>query len=291
MQLKATHFFTKDHYMDNFIKEVIIKLNSYYSQLISIMPKLILAFFFLILFLTVMYFIRKIIVKKLFQNVKDQLLTNFLNKVLRTINILLGIIIFASLLGKTGIAAGFFGAAGVSAFVIGFAFKDIGENFLAGILMAVNRPFSIGDIISTQNVEGKIIGLNLRETIIKTSDGIDVFIPNSQILNSPLFNHTVDGFLRQEFEIFTTLNVKVEQVIELMLGVLNANSGVLKSQRKPSVSIKKLNVDNIEFKINFWIDLYDSSVSVRDIKNTLIQELFTVLRKHGIYEALEEKNS
>ena len=76
--------------------------------------------------------------------------------------------------------------AGISAFIIGFALKDIGENFLAGIILAFKRPFRVGDIVDINGLKGKVLTLNLRDTQIKTGDGKDVFIPNAVIIKNPL---------------------------------------------------------------------------------------------------------
>jgi small conductance mechanosensitive channel len=274
--------------MENFIKDISLKIKSYYGFLVAIMPKLILAIIVLTIFLTAMYYIRRIVIKGICKNTRDELLSDFLNKIFRTINILLGLTIFSYILGGTGIAAGFFGAAGISAFVIGFAFKDIGENFLAGIIMAINRPFSIGDIVSSQNIEGKIIGLTLRETILKTSDGKDVYIPNAQILKTAFFNHTVDGYLRQDFELITDLNIDIKAAIAIMIAEISFTEGVLNSYKKPSVTIKKLNIDSIEFKCNFWIDIHDKSVSTGEIKNSIIERIFASFREKSVYSYLNQ---
>ena len=87
----------------------------------------------------------------------------------------------------------------LTTFIVGFALKDIGENFLAGILMAFRRPFRIGDLIEVQGMRGRVKKMSLRETNIKTLDGKDVFIPNSIILKNPLENFTYNQLLRSEF--------------------------------------------------------------------------------------------
>lgn len=85
--------------------------------------------------------------------------------------------------------------AGLLTFVIGFALKDIGENFLAGIILAFRSPFKLNDLIEVNNIVGFVKDINIRETLIKTPDGKDVFLPNSIILKNPMFNYTMDGFL------------------------------------------------------------------------------------------------
>ena len=108
----------------------------------------------------------------------------------------------------------------LTAIVIGFAFKDIGENFLAGVMMAFNRPFRIGDTIKSGDVEGKIVELSLRDTHIKTFDGKDVYVPNGQILKNPVYNYTIDGFLRHQFSIGIDYNSDIKKARDLIMNIL-----------------------------------------------------------------------
>jgi small conductance mechanosensitive channel len=103
------------------------------------------------------------------------------------------------LLGLNSFTNKVLAGAGLLAFVIGFALKDIGENFLAGIILAFKSPFKLDDLIEVNNIIGFVKDINIRETHIKTPDGKDVFLPNSIILKNPMFNYTIDGFLRYEF--------------------------------------------------------------------------------------------
>jgi small conductance mechanosensitive channel len=127
------------------------------------------------------------------------LLSNFLANTLFFFFVTLGVVTSLGILGFSGTVTKILAGAGISGFIIGFAFKDIGENFLAGILLAFKRPFSIGDTIETNGLTGTVYDFKLRETLIKTSDGIDAFIPNSIIIKNILKNHTLDHLLRKEF--------------------------------------------------------------------------------------------
>ncbi len=75
---------------------------------------------------------------------------------------ILGASLFLNITDNSSIAKEILGAAGISAFVIGFAFKDIGENLLAGIILAFNRPFPLDDFIKTDDIEGSILEVSLR---------------------------------------------------------------------------------------------------------------------------------
>ena len=134
---------------------------------------ILLAFYFLANVL------QKFLRKRLLVRMDDPLLANFLSVVFRLIIILLGFLLVFRIIGLTGLVSGLLAGAGITAFVIGFALKDIGENFLAGILLAFKRPFKVGDTVDINGIRGVVLNLNLRDTQIKTPDGKDVFIPNA----------------------------------------------------------------------------------------------------------------
>jgi len=75
---------------------------------------------------------------------------------------------------------------GLSSVAIGFAFKDIFENFLAGILILIQRPFHINDQIIVDGFEGSVEDIKLRSTTIETFDGERVIMPNSTLYGSPV---------------------------------------------------------------------------------------------------------
>ena len=123
-------------------------------------------------------------------------------------------------------------------FVIGFALKYIGENFLAGIVLAFKNPFRLDFLIEVK-------GISIRETLIKTPDGKDVFLPNSIIIKNPLFNYTLDEFLCFEFVLGIAYENSPTKAFEIMSSTLIKIGGVLKGERKPSISIDELATNTI----------------------------------------------
>ncbi|MDH3254313.1 MAG: mechanosensitive ion channel family protein, partial [Acidobacteriota bacterium] len=103
---------------------------------------------------------------------------------------LLGVVVGLNILGLKAAASGLLAGGGITAVVLGFAFREIGENFLAGILLAFKSPFRVDDIIESGDFKGTVRGIEIRHTHIRTSDGRDIFIPNSQIVNKALVNFT-----------------------------------------------------------------------------------------------------
>jgi len=171
----------------------------YYDGVIEILPKFVVATiaFSLIFFLANSG--KRIVTTRLSKQMDDPLLARFLGRVVKVAGILLAVMIGFQILGLGDIAAGVFAGASFSAVVVGFAFKDIGENFLAGIILAFNRPFRVGDTVELDGQKGVVVTLDMRTSHIKTFDGKDVYIPNASVVKTPVINYTIDGFIRQDF--------------------------------------------------------------------------------------------
>ena len=204
---------------------------------------------------------------KLKDFIRNRVLSNSPNTLRRVfisqivgITVQLMTLIFAlRVFGYKDLTTSLLAGAGVLTFVIGFAFKDIGENFLAGILLAFKSPFRINDLIETSGIVGYVIDLSIRDTRIKTLDGKDVFVPNGQIIKNPLFNYTLDGFLRYEFVIGLDYDSNIHDAIEVILETLKTVEGVIHTHKIPTVTIDTFASSTINLKVMFWIDTFEST--------------------------------
>ena len=75
---------------------------------------------------------------------------------------------------------------GIGSVAIGFAFQNIPQNFLAGILLLVSEPFQMGDLISVTGIEGNVEDIQARATVVTTKDGRQVVIPNAVLFTNPV---------------------------------------------------------------------------------------------------------
>lgn len=275
------------------IKDLQSQIASYYDSMIAIIPRLAVGMVVVLLFSLLARYVRRQIVKILRQKSDDILLTNFLGNAIRIVNIILAILIFLYFIGHAGIAGSVIGAAGVSAIVIGFAFKDIAENFLAGVIMAFNRPFRLGDTIQSGDIVGSIILMNLRDTQLKTFDGKDVFIPNGQILKNPLYNYTIDGFLRKQFTIGLDYGTDIEKAREIILSTMKNIPGILQDQKPPQTLINDFGSSTINIVVQYWIDTFDKKHSSAELNSQGMRQVLESLDKAGINmpgEVIELKN-
>ena len=216
------------------------------------------------------------------EQAKDKLLIGFIDSIFRIVNVSIGLLVFLFNIGQDEIASNVLGAATISSVVIGFAFKDIAENFLAGIIMAFNRPFSIGDTIMTGAVEGTITEMSLRDTHIKTFDGKDVYVPNSQIIKTPLYNYTTDGHLRKSFDIGLEYGTDIEATRSIILDAVNTTPGILQEEKSATTLIKNLGASKINIQVQYWVNTFNKQYTTEEINSQAIKKTLNALESAQI---------
>ncbi len=279
--------------MDAFWNDVSEILTDYYDYLVLIFPRLILAIVVLVFFLFTARYVQGLTKRRLVNRMDDTLMASFMARTVKGIYLILGFLIILSLLELTGIAGNILAGAGLSAIILGFAFKDIGENFLAGVIMAFRRPFRQGDIIKSGDVQGTVLQLNIRDTQVKTIDGKDVFIPNGQILKNPLHNYTIDGYLRYQFMVGLDYGSDIERAIQVIKGALVQVEGILSGEKGPTVMVNELASSTINLEVYFWIGDFSPKTSIARVKTQAMVRTVKALEQAGYYmpgNILEIKN-
>jgi small conductance mechanosensitive channel len=265
--------------MREFINDVWDNVMGYYNKLIDITPKLLLAIATILIAWAVASWVRGFANTRLQKRMHDPLLATFIANLLKSVLIIVGILFMFRIVGLTGMAATVLAGAGISAFIIGFALKDIGENFLAGILLAFKRPFTVGDIIESNGVKGKVITLNLRDTQVK-SDGKDIYIPNAMLIKSILINYNRGGFLLQEFVVGLEYGADYEKALELVKKVLHHEDKVSNKDLQNIVVISGIAGAVIQLNIRYWVRT-DRQASDGLTRSGLIVKILEALHKEG----------
>jgi small conductance mechanosensitive channel len=157
--------------------------------------------------------------------------------------------------------------------------RDIGENFLAGIIMAFKRPFKMGDFVESGANRGTVIALNIRDTQLKTVDGKDVYIPNANIIKNPLINFTIDGYLRFDFAVGLPLGSDYKKAMRIIEDAVNKTDGIIKRRRKTSVHVSGISPGKLDLNISFWIDTFKVKEASDKIRSDVIL---------SVQEALEQ---
>ena len=265
--------------MNVFLEDVRQEFFQYYDALVVITPKIVMALLILVIAWVVSRQIRRFSDKRLKSTMEDPLLAEFLATMIRTVVFIIGVTVAFRIMGFGGVTASILAGAGITAFVIGFALRDIGENFLAGIIMAFKRPFRVGDFVESGTVKGKVLALSLRDTQIKTPDGKDVYVPNANIIKNPLINYTIDGFLRFDFVVSLPAGTDFKTTMKVIQDAAGQVEGVLKKRRKTTVQITGIAPGRLDATVSFWIDTFKIKVPSEEIRSEVILAVHQVLER------------
>jgi len=265
--------------MDSFFQDVYKHLEGYYYSLVDLTPKLILAIVVVLISWFIASRIGLIADTSLKKRMHDRLLATFIARLIKSILLIIGILIMFRIVGLNGIAKSMLAGAGISAFIIGFALKDIGENFLAGILLAFKRPFSIGDIIESNGVKGQVITLNLRDTEIK-SDSKIIYIPNALLIKNTLINYNSAGFLLQTFTVGLEFGSDLNKAIALVKEVLKNNDQIEDKDHDDSAYITDVNAGIAQLNIRYWVTT-GKNTNNSENRSKIITEVLNTLKENG----------
>ncbi len=253
------------------------------AELIDLVPRVTLAIAVIILFRFLGRLFDKFFVRWVLGRIGDTIVSRLIGDIIRWIVYLIGITLAVRILGFDDVFKGVLAGAGVSAIIIGFAFKDIAENFLAGLLLVVSRPFRIGDVVEIDSVTGTVKDMDLRNTHVRTSAGRDVYIPNSIVIKNKLVNFTRDGLIRSDFLLIVDPASDVSAVRNALLTILNSNQWVLQDPSY-SVLLEEFTNSNVNVRVYFWnnTETLPDGVSPAVVKSILLQDSIERLLEMGI---------
>jgi small-conductance mechanosensitive channel len=222
--------------------------------------------------------------KRISNRTNDPLMSRFLGKTIKIIALIIAIMLALKAAGLGGIATAILTAAGASAVVLGFAFKDIGENFIAGIILAFNRPFDVNDTVEIGSNFGKVKALEFRYTKLKTFDGKDVYIPNSDVLTTAVTNYTEDGFFRWSFVIGIAYEDNIEGAKKTVMEALRKEPDVIEDEEHENFVIEdELATSTVNLKVFFWVDTTDFRRMALITKGNVVRAVKEALEDNGYY--------
>lgn len=262
--------------------DILDKLNNYYHSLLKMLPRIGLALVVLIVGILIANWLTSIIRKKIKSSSQDPLMSGFLGKAIKLILIIVIFLLTLNIAGLSGIAGALLATAGASAFIIGFAFKDIAENFLAGIILAFNRPFHIDDTVQIEDVFGKVKTMEFRYTKIATFDGRSVYIPNADVLTKPVFNYTEDGFFRTDFVVGIAYENDIEEAKKVINECFKKHENVVDDEAHVSFVVEdELAASTVNLKVYFWVHTKDFRRNMLQVRGNLMKDVKIALEKNG----------
>lgn len=175
-----------------------------------------------------------------------------IGRVLQAAVVAISTLVAATIAFPSFTAAGLIQLLGVSGIAIGFAFKDIFQNFLAGILLLITEPFSIGDEISVAGYEGTVEDIQTRATTIITYDHRRVVVPNADLFTKSVTVNTAFNVRRTEYDITLPADVDVEAVKGRIVERVNAGIEGVALAPPADVLLVKFDATGVTLRVRWW---------------------------------------
>ncbi|MGE3278631.1 MAG: mechanosensitive ion channel family protein [Candidatus Altimarinota bacterium] len=168
---------------------------------------------------------------------------------------------------------------------ISFAFKDLLENLIAGAVVILQNRFRVGDFIQigagAGGIKGKIMEIQTRCTILKSIDGTEIVVPNSELMTKSVVSFTAHHTRRINFAVDVDLDTDLKKAMSLATEIIQRKPHVLKNPR-PRVLVSRVSGSSMKLNIRFWVDPQNKEKSWVITKSELMAEIKEEFDKAGI---------
>ncbi|MGV8992536.1 MAG: mechanosensitive ion channel family protein [Flavobacterium sp.] len=258
---------------------IVNKLSFWLQELIRMLPNLILAAVVLVLGLFIAKGAQKLSKKLISKISHHTTLNNLFASVIYITFVGISLFIVLSILQLDKAVTSILAGAGIIGLALAFAFQDIAANFISGIFISFRRPISIGNIVKIGEYMGKVIEINLRDTIIQTFQGQMVIIPNKNIFQNPIENYSLLGKRRIDLAGRVGYDVDLEQVEQITLGALKNIPGL--TEDAITMGYKEFDDSSISYIVRIWIQSPEQPEYWK-VRNAAIIAIKKAYDKHNI---------
>jgi small conductance mechanosensitive channel len=188
--------------------------------------------------------------------------------------VLAGVVLALHIVDATAIAGALVGTAGVAGIAIGFAFKDLMENYMASVLLSLRQPFAPNDHVDIDGFEGMVVRLTSRATVLMTLDGNHVRIPNARVFKGVIVNFTRNPRRRFDLTIAVAADSDLSRSQAVGIDVLRRMPGVL-GDPEPWSQIVEIGDSSVPIQFYGWVDQRETkffrarSEAIRLVKEAL----------------------
>jgi len=276
--------------MKAFLRGILSKLQEIFDPealgvlVADYLAKFIVGFFVFLAFYILWRLVALILRRVLNRIDLDETAEVFIMRVIQYVILTIGVVNALAAMGvDTGSVLASLGIVGVA---VGFAARDAFSNLISGLLIFLDRPFVIGDLVEIGGEYGRVTQITLRSTRIVTSDGKMLAVPNADVINKIVASYTNFPHLRLDLPITIGVDEDITRVRRLLLSLVKGDSDYLKDPL-PEVVVSQLNDYNIELILRVWLDDERQHVPKRF---ALREKMYEVLRSAGVdmpYETIQ----
>ncbi|WDE12521.1 mechanosensitive ion channel family protein [Thalassomonas haliotis] len=256
------------------------KLQIWLETAIKHIPNLVVAIAFMLVFILLARIAGSIVKKLLRRTLDSRQIADLLSAIFKVCVVVTGGFICLDFIGLKGTVTSLLAGAGIIGLAIGFAFQDMTENLIAGIVMGIRKPFQTGDIIKADGVFGTVITINLRNTLVETFFGQREIIPNKILFRNVLTNYSTQGKRRIQVPVAISYADDPERAAGVIVKAINTCDFVINKQ-ETNVYAESFGDSSINLLVWLWIE-YPGETGFMAARHQAIITIKQALEQAGI---------
>jgi len=245
-----------------------------------LLPNLVFGLLAFVAFLLAARAVRALVERVTLHRQQSESLKVLLSRLAYVATLILGVLVTVTIVVPSFTPASLVSALGVGGVAIGFAFKDIFQNFLAGILLLLTEPFKLNDQIKYKDFEGTVESIQTRATTIKTYDGRRVVIPNAELFINAVTVNTAYDKRRLQYDVGIGYGDDIATARRLIVEALRSVDGVL-ADPAPEAIVVDLAGSSVNIRARWWINP-PRRADIMDAQDRVLEAIKNTLTAHGI---------
>ena len=243
---------------------------------VGFVPKLLVAILILWVGMKIAKMLRKVIVRALERRNAEASLKSFLGSL---VDVLFKAMVIIMAMDVVGIkATSFIALLGAMGLAIGMALQGTLQNFAGGVIILLMKPFKVGDYIECGDYKGYIQEIRIFHTMMRPFNGRTIVIPNSELSNKSLVNHTKEERIRLDVVASVAYGSDLDKVKAVLWDVINEDPMILNEPKEPIVAVSSLSNSSVDFSLWMWVRTEDYwTVWLRIREN-----IYKAFRRNGI---------
>ncbi|KAJ03330.1 mechanosensitive ion channel protein MscS [Sulfitobacter mediterraneus] len=257
-----------------------LQLEGYATGFWAILPQLILSVLFLLFVWAVIRAVRWLLPRTLRRARMRRALIDVIMMLITVGLWLFGVLIAVTIAFPTITPGKALTALGVGGVAIGFAFKDVFENFLAGVLLLIREPFSIDDYIDCEDIEGQVEEITIRDTHVRQTDGQLVVAPNAMFFKNPVTIRTARDVRRTTIICGVAYGEDVDKAREIIAKAVRGVDAVRDDVRDVEIFAQEFADSAINFEVTWWTG--SRPIDIRSSRDKVVAAVKRALDDAGV---------
>jgi len=232
--------------------KLIDKLFGWLETLVVMLPNMAVAISLLLAAALLARLVGRVVSQLLHRVTGNQPISSLLGTISRLGTLAFGLFLALGLLNLDKAVTSLLAGVGIAGLALGFAFQDIAANFMSGIIMAIDRPFDVGDLVEIGGHVGRVQAIAMRASVLETLQGLSVLIPNKDVFQSAIINYTNTPHRRLDLSMGTAYADDMETVRQVVSSAVREVPH-RNHEREIELFFEEFGDSSINFSLRIWL--------------------------------------